>query len=172
MCVKRYRTLGCVNREMWGLVFLRIVSHVIVTFQYSIIAVPNDCMFDMHRHAPNITTSCKRNAPKSFGKFQREWATRHTYVSSAEKNRRRMLCAGDVANAGVASCAAGAEFGWYLATCVINTSNFVSANHSKILTQHDDFTKLPSHDTSSYSILSNLIFLTDFNGSGGQPCAN
>lgn len=54
-------------------------------------------------------------------------------MSSTEKNRRRMLCAGDVANAGVASCAAGAEFGWYLATCDINTFNFISANHSKIL---------------------------------------
>lgn len=53
-----------------------------------------------------------------------------------------MLCAGDVANAGVASCAAGAEFGWYLATCVINTLNFVSENHSKRLAQQDDDTKL------------------------------
>lgn len=61
-----------------------------------------------------------------------------------------MLCAGDVANAGVASCAAGAEFGWYLATCVINAFNFISANHSKIWTQQDDDTKLRSHDTSFF----------------------
>lgn len=90
-------------------------------------------------------------------------------MSSTEKNRRRMLCAGDVANAGVASCAAGAEFGWYLATCVINTLNFISANHSKLLTQQDDDTKFRSRDTSFYSIQPRyLLFLTDFNGSDEQ----
>ena len=123
-------------------------------------------------HEPNITTSCKRNAPKSFCKFQRERATRHTYVSSTEKNRRRMLCAGDVANAGVASCAAGAEFGWYLATCVINTLNFISANHSKILTQQDDDAKPRSHDTIFYSIQLDIYFFWQISMEAmSKPCA-
>lgn len=109
-------------------------------------------------HEPNVTTSCKRNAPKSFCEFQREKATRHTCVSSTEKNRRRMLCAGDVANAGVASCAAGAEFGWYLATCVINTWNFVSENHSTKINTARWWYKTP---TQAF-VLSSLTFFNRF----------